>query len=110
MLLSQVFVVVTLADRPDMFDILAWEDRRVVMFETATFSLRTPKYVALPVAIFIKPATFEFVTFDPPEIILSAKVTSPGWATNELITLRLPSTVNLPRFVFEVPTATFASR
>ena len=72
--------------------------------------MRTPRYVALPLWIFINPATFEFVTFDLKEIILSAKVTSPGWATKELSALTVPSTVSLPRFVFAVPMATFEMR
>lgn len=61
-------------------------------------------------AMLIIPEIFEFVIFDWIAIILSAKVTKPAWATNELRTFIFPSTASLPKVVFAVPTATFAIR
>jgi hypothetical protein len=72
--------------------------------------MRASRFVTLPVAIFISPDILESVTFDLTAIILSAKVTRPTWATNELSAFKVPSTVSLPRFVFAVPMATFAKR
>jgi hypothetical protein len=95
--------------------IFAWirfdrTDIKLVIFETATFPMRASRFVTLPVAMFISPDTFESLTFDLTAIILSAKVTSPISATNELSAFKVPSTVSLPRFVFAVPIATFAKR
>jgi len=95
--------------------IFAWirfdpTDIKLVIFETATFPIRASRFVTLPVAMFISPETFASVTFDLTEIILSAKVTRPTWATNELSAFKVPSTVSFPRFVFAVPMATFAKR
>jgi hypothetical protein len=83
---------------------------RVAIFELVIFELIADINNEFDTAILIIPETFELVIFDWTAIILSAKVTNPAWATNELRTFIVPSTANLPKVVFAIPTATFAIR